>query len=75
MHLLVAFLNSSKVSVFSLPSSQIRIALKDWPHVQEFYRKSFTSQHYDVVYILRKLIVEKAVFYTAMSVMVNIYKP
>ena len=63
---------SSWVSVcVSSPPSQIRIALKDWEQIQKFYQDSVNSQHYDAVYIIRKLIAENAVLYTAMPQMVR----
>lgn len=45
---------------------KIRIPLKDWHHVEKFLKDSVNSGHYDVVYILQKLIATKAIHYTAM---------
>uniref|UniRef100_A0A3Q2ZMQ6 snRNA-activating protein complex subunit 1-like n=2 Tax=Kryptolebias marmoratus TaxID=37003 RepID=A0A3Q2ZMQ6_KRYMA len=48
------------------PPLKIRLALKDWAQVQNFLRDSLNGQHYDVVYIYRKLLAAKAFHYTAM---------
>ncbi|KAM9421047.1 snRNA-activating protein complex subunit 1-like [Salvelinus alpinus] len=53
------------------PKEKIRIALKDWEQIQKFYQDSVNSQHYDAVYIIRKLIAENAVLYTAMPQMLT----
>ncbi|KAM4621932.1 snRNA-activating protein complex subunit 1-like [Polymixia lowei] len=50
----------------AVPQMKIRLALKDWHHVERFLRDSVNAQHYDVIYILKKLIATKAVHYTAM---------
>lgn len=44
----------------------IRLALKDWCHVENFLKDSINSSHYDVVYIYKKLVAKKAIHYTAM---------
>uniref|UniRef100_A0A3Q4H7Q7 Small nuclear RNA activating complex, polypeptide 1b n=1 Tax=Neolamprologus brichardi TaxID=32507 RepID=A0A3Q4H7Q7_NEOBR len=48
------------------PPVMIRLALKDWTHVQAFLKESVESGHLDVVYIYRKLVASKAIHYTAM---------
>ncbi|KAF4089899.1 hypothetical protein AMELA_G00043500 [Ameiurus melas] len=45
---------------------QIRIALKDWDELIRFQQDAVNAQHYDVVYILKKLLSEQAVCFTAM---------
>ncbi|XP_010880702.2 snRNA-activating protein complex subunit 1a [Esox lucius] len=50
----------------ALPKAKIRIALMDWKEIQNFYQDCVNSQHYDAVYIFKKLITENAVVYTAM---------
>ncbi|XP_076005366.1 snRNA-activating protein complex subunit 1-like [Genypterus blacodes] len=45
----------------------IRLALKDWEHVQKFLNDSTAAGHLDVVYILQKLINSKAIHYTAIQ--------
>ncbi|XP_031436522.1 snRNA-activating protein complex subunit 1b isoform X2 [Clupea harengus] len=52
----------------SLPKQKIRLALKDWGDVQAFTQDALSSQHYDVVYILHKLLGTKAFHFTAMPV-------
>lgn len=48
------------------PPEKIRLALKDWDEVVKFERESFAAQHYDVVYVWRKLLHKKAFDFTAM---------
>ncbi|XP_027005022.1 snRNA-activating protein complex subunit 1a isoform X4 [Tachysurus fulvidraco] len=48
------------------PKEKISIALKDWMSVQNFVADAVDCQHLDVVYIYRKLVSEKAFFYSAM---------
>uniref|UniRef100_A0A8C6SJI5 snRNA-activating protein complex subunit 1 n=1 Tax=Neogobius melanostomus TaxID=47308 RepID=A0A8C6SJI5_9GOBI len=50
----------------AIPPVHIRIALKDWSHVEKFLQDSNYSRHYDVVYIYKKLVAKKAIHYTAM---------
>ncbi|XP_046691839.1 snRNA-activating protein complex subunit 1a isoform X2 [Silurus meridionalis] len=50
------------------PKEKIWIALKDWMCVQNFLSDALTCQHLDVVYVYRKLVYEKAFFYTAMPI-------
>lgn len=47
------------------PREQIRLALKDWEDIQKFEQDAFNAQHFDVVYIFRKLQSEKAFHFTA----------
>lgn len=51
---------------------QIRIALKDWMYIENFISDAVTCQHLDAVYVYRKLVSEKAFFYTAMPYQVHI---
>ncbi|KAK7922038.1 hypothetical protein WMY93_008940 [Mugilogobius chulae] len=53
-------------SQLAIPPVSIRIALKDWAHVEKFVQDSISCGHYDVVYIYKKLISHKAIHYTAM---------
>ncbi|KAL7876906.1 hypothetical protein SRHO_G00035490 [Serrasalmus rhombeus] len=48
------------------PKEKIRLALKDWGELIRFQQDAVNAQHYDVVYILRKLLSEKAFYFTAM---------
>ncbi|XP_039866237.1 snRNA-activating protein complex subunit 1-like [Simochromis diagramma] len=48
------------------PPVMIRLALKDWTHVQAFLKESVEFGHLDVVYIYKKLVASKAIHYTAM---------
>uniref|UniRef100_A0A668SU79 Small nuclear RNA activating complex, polypeptide 1b n=1 Tax=Oreochromis aureus TaxID=47969 RepID=A0A668SU79_OREAU len=48
------------------PPVMIRLALRDWTHVQAFLKESVESGHLDVVYIYKKLVASKAIHYTAM---------
>lgn len=48
------------------PPEKIRLAMKDWDEVVKFERDSFAAQHYDVVFVWRKLLHEKAFVFTAM---------
>ncbi|KAM9777591.1 snRNA-activating protein complex subunit 1b [Neosynchiropus ocellatus] len=47
------------------PPEQVRLALKDWKEVQQFEEDSLNARHYDVVLILRRLLAEKLVQFTA----------
>lgn len=49
------------------------MALKDWEDVRAFSQDAQSSHHYDVVYILHKLLGEKAFHFTAMPVMVGLH--
>ncbi|KAI4903504.1 hypothetical protein NFI96_018996 [Prochilodus magdalenae] len=48
------------------PKEKIRLALKDWDDLMRFHQDAVNAQHYDVVYILRKLLLDKAFYFTAM---------
>ncbi|XP_066535978.1 snRNA-activating protein complex subunit 1b [Hoplias malabaricus] len=48
------------------PKEKIRLALKNWDDVMELHRDAVNAQHYDVVYILKQLLSEKAFYFTAM---------
>ncbi|MCJ8731008.1 hypothetical protein PDJAM_G00191080 [Pangasius djambal] len=48
------------------PKERIRIALKDWDDLIHFQQDAVNAQHYDVVYVLKKLLYEKAFCFTAM---------
>uniref|UniRef100_A0A8D0H200 Small nuclear RNA activating complex polypeptide 1 n=1 Tax=Sphenodon punctatus TaxID=8508 RepID=A0A8D0H200_SPHPU len=48
------------------PKQKIRIALKDWPEVHRFQQDLLHAQHYDAAYIFRKLLLDKAYYFTAM---------
>ncbi|KAJ6658036.1 hypothetical protein lerEdw1_001695 [Lerista edwardsae] len=48
------------------PKQKIRVALKDWSEVQKFQQELLNAQHYDAVYIFRKLRMDKAFYFTAM---------
>ncbi|KAG5265848.1 hypothetical protein AALO_G00247030 [Alosa alosa] len=52
----------------AFPKQKIRLALKDWEDVQAFTQDAMGSKHYDVVYILHKLLGAKAFHFTAMPV-------
>uniref|UniRef100_A0A3B4ARU5 Small nuclear RNA activating complex, polypeptide 1b n=1 Tax=Periophthalmus magnuspinnatus TaxID=409849 RepID=A0A3B4ARU5_9GOBI len=53
-------------SQLAIPPVSIRLALKDWSHVEKFVQDSINSGHHDVVYIFKKLVAKKAIHYTAM---------
>ncbi|KAM4585686.1 snRNA-activating protein complex subunit 1-like [Fundulus diaphanus] len=46
--------------------AKIRLALKDWSHVQMFLTESEEAEHHDVVYIFHQLVASGAIHYTAM---------
>ncbi|XP_076873013.1 snRNA-activating protein complex subunit 1a [Brachyhypopomus gauderio] len=48
------------------PREKVRIALKDWVHVQQFLSDATGCQHLDVVYVYQKLVSERAFLYAAM---------
>ncbi|XP_039507802.1 snRNA-activating protein complex subunit 1b isoform X1 [Pimephales promelas] len=62
LYLLYGLFNSQLIT----PKEKIRIALKDWKDVMQFQRDAVNAQHYDVVYIFRKLLSDKAFYFTAM---------
>ncbi|MEQ2276344.1 hypothetical protein XENORESO_018160 [Xenotaenia resolanae] len=62
LYLMFAFYHTQLAST----PSKIRLALKDWVHVQRFLMESEEARHHDVVYIYHKLVASKAIHYTAM---------
>ncbi|XP_010877118.1 snRNA-activating protein complex subunit 1b isoform X2 [Esox lucius] len=48
------------------PREKIRLALKDWEEVMKFKQDAVSAKHFDVVYILKQLISQKAFYFTAM---------
>ncbi|NXE68949.1 SNPC1 protein, partial [Calcarius ornatus] len=48
------------------PKQKIRIALKQWPEIQKFQLDLLDAQHYDAVYIFRRLRLARAFHFTAM---------
>lgn len=56
------------------PPEKIRLALKDWDDVKKLEKDSSEAQHFDVVYILRKLLYEKAFLFTAMPRLLHFEK-
>lgn len=53
------------------PREKIRIALKDWKDVMQFQKDAVNAKHYDVVYVFRKLLSDKAFYFTAMPTPLN----
>lgn len=45
---------------------QVRVALKDWEDIQALEKDAAEARHLDAVYILRKLVMQKAFYFTAM---------
>ncbi|KAJ8341310.1 hypothetical protein SKAU_G00336010 [Synaphobranchus kaupii] len=62
LYLLYALYNTQ----LAVPKEKITIALKDWESIMKFQQDAVNSQHYDVCYIFRKLLSDKAVFFAAM---------
>lgn len=50
------------------PPEQIHLALKDWEDVKKFEKDAVDAQHLDAVYILRRLMFQKAFYFTAMPI-------
>ncbi|XP_020343530.2 snRNA-activating protein complex subunit 1b [Oncorhynchus kisutch] len=50
----------------STPKEKTRLALKDWEEVNKFQQDAVSAQHFDVVYIIRQLISQKAFYFTVM---------
>ncbi|XP_073689690.1 snRNA-activating protein complex subunit 1b [Garra rufa] len=67
LYLLYGLFNTQLVT----PREKIRIALKDWNDVMQFQRDAVNAQHYDVVYVFRKLLSDKAFYFTAMPTPLN----
>lgn len=65
----------TELSCFFWPVSascpQIRLALKDWEHVQKFEKDARDAQHWDAVYILQQMLSHKAFHFTAMPTLVS----
>ncbi|KAM8917307.1 snRNA-activating protein complex subunit 1b [Spinachia spinachia] len=61
-------------SQLSSPPEQIRVALKDWEDVKRFEKDAVDAQHHDAVYILRRLVFQKAFVFTAMPVALRFRK-
>ncbi|XP_072532861.1 snRNA-activating protein complex subunit 1b [Salminus brasiliensis] len=62
LYLLHGLYNSQLVT----PKEKIHLALKDWDDLRRFQQDAVSAQHYDVVYILKKLLSEKAFYFAAM---------
>uniref|UniRef100_A0A4W3GVL4 Small nuclear RNA activating complex polypeptide 1 n=1 Tax=Callorhinchus milii TaxID=7868 RepID=A0A4W3GVL4_CALMI len=58
------------------PKVKIRMGLKDWDEVLEFQQEMLKAEHYDAVYILNKMLRDRAFHFTALPRMeiVNIHK-
>ncbi|XP_024133030.1 snRNA-activating protein complex subunit 1 [Oryzias melastigma] len=52
----------------AVPLEQIRLALKDCEDVKKFEKDAVDAQHFDVVFILHKLMSSKAILFTAMPI-------
>lgn len=63
LYLLFAFYNTQ----LTVTPVMIRLALKDWAHVQTFLKNSVEAGHQDVVYVYHKLVATKAIHYTTMT--------
>lgn len=61
LYLLYGFYNTQ----LATPKSRIRFASKDWHYIQTFLEESVHSRHYDVIYVLRKLVATKALHFVA----------
>ncbi|XP_012869621.1 PREDICTED: snRNA-activating protein complex subunit 1 [Dipodomys ordii] len=48
------------------PKQKVRIALKDWDEVLKFQQDLINAQHFDAVYVFRKLRLDRAFHFTAM---------
>ena len=70
LYLLYAFYNTQ----LCVPQAKIRFALKDWEYIQNFLKESLKSRHYDVIYVLRKLLAVRAVHFVAMPHFLNFRK-
>ncbi|KAJ8290330.1 hypothetical protein GJAV_G00011490 [Gymnothorax javanicus] len=60
----VKFCMLNKLPMFDVKF--ISIALKDWENIMKFQQDAMNAQHYDVCYIFRKLVNEKAFYFSAM---------
>ncbi|XP_072313788.1 snRNA-activating protein complex subunit 1b [Eucyclogobius newberryi] len=61
LYLLYALFNRQTAD----PPEKIRLALMDWQELQKFQKDSLEAQHFDLVYVLKKLLHMKAVVFTA----------
>ncbi|XP_076841912.1 snRNA-activating protein complex subunit 1b isoform X2 [Brachyhypopomus gauderio] len=64
LYLLYGLYNSQ----LTTPKEKVRLALKDWGEMMRFQQDAVDAQHYDVVFILRKLLHDKAFHFTAMPI-------
>lgn len=55
----------------AVPTQHIRLALKDWEHVQKFVKDARDAQHWDAVYILQQMLGRKAFHFTAMPTLLS----
>uniref|UniRef100_A0AAY5F5S4 Small nuclear RNA activating complex, polypeptide 1b n=1 Tax=Electrophorus electricus TaxID=8005 RepID=A0AAY5F5S4_ELEEL len=60
-------------SQLTTPKEKVRLALKDWDELMRFQQDAVDAQHYDVVFILRKLLHERAFHFTAMPNPVGLF--
>lgn len=67
LYLLYSLFNTQ----LATPREKVRIALKDWKDVMQFQKDAVYAQHYDVVYVFRKLLSDKAFYFTAMPTPLN----
>lgn len=70
LYLMFAFYHTQPASI----AAKIRLALKDWGPVQRFLTESEEAEHFDVVYIYRKLVATGAIHYTAMPHLLTFQK-
>uniref|UniRef100_V9KZQ7 snRNA-activating protein complex subunit 1-like protein n=1 Tax=Callorhinchus milii TaxID=7868 RepID=V9KZQ7_CALMI len=57
------------------PKVKIRMGLKDWDEVLEFQQEMLKAEHYDAVYILNKMLRDRAFHFTALPRMLSYKKP
>lgn len=50
------------------------MALKDWEDIKRFEKDAVDAQHLDVVYVLRRMMAQKAFYFTAMPTLVMVFK-
>ncbi|XP_075699844.1 snRNA-activating protein complex subunit 1 isoform X2 [Rhinoderma darwinii] len=53
------------------PKQKIRIALKDWPDVEQFHQELTSAQHLDGVYVFRQMRRMRAFYFTAMPTLLT----
>ncbi|XP_028306229.1 snRNA-activating protein complex subunit 1b [Gouania willdenowi] len=56
------------------PPQPIRMSLKDWENLKKFERDTVEAQHFDVLFILRRLESAKAFLFTAMPTLLTYSK-